>query len=416
MNESEKIVYELCRRSFLSLWSYPNPVRHDGRELCDILVVVDPDVMIFSVKEIKYPTTVVDDIGVKRWQRRAITRSVKQIYRAEKSIARMKHVITPEGAQGLPLPDSHERKIHRIAVALGSKSKAKYIASADFGKGYVHIFDERSLQIILRELDTIADFVQYLSSIESLCDRGTWVISDGAEDVLAYYLLNDRSFGEVGDRLVIQEPLWDIFQREPKFVRKKQEDAISYLWDRLIEGISRQIQEGTLEYEGRPGDGERALRAMARESRLNRRVLSQQVHDSFQTTPRTKQRSKLFPSPSGTTYVLLVCERERDRKQRRTELLGRCFVARGLNPTSSVIVGIATEHPDQSGNSYDVCHLEIPEWTDEDKAQADAIQKEHGYFVDARRLPVPVDEYPPSTKTVEVTKRLQVLEGDMFFS
>jgi hypothetical protein len=390
------MVYELCRRSFLSLWSYPNPVRQDGRELCDILVVVDPDVIIFSVKEIKYPAAVLDDIGVKRWLRRAIYRSVKQIYRAEKSIVGMKHVITHEGAQGLPLPDSGERKIHRIAVALGSMAKARYIGSLDYGKGYVHVFDERSLQIILRELDTITDFVQYLSSVESLCDRGTWVISDGAEDVLAYYFLNNRSFREVGDRLVIREPLWDILQGEPKFARKKQEDAISYLWDRLIEGISRQIQEGTLDYEGRPGDGERALRAMARESRLNRRVLSQQIHDALQTTPKTKQRSKVLPSFSGTTYVLLVCERERDRNQRRTELLERCFVARGLNPTSSVVVGIATEHPDPSGNSYDVCHLEIPEWTDEDKAQADAIQKERSYFVDADRLAVPVDEYPSS--------------------
>lgn len=311
MNESEKMVYELCRRSFLSLWSYPNPARHDGRELCDILVVVDPDVMIFSVKEIKYPTTVLDDIGVKRWQRRAIYRSVKQIYRAQNSIARMKHVITHDGAQGVPLPVPDERKIHRIAVALGSKAKAKYIGSLDYGKGYVHVFDERSLHIVLRELDTITDFVQYLSSVESLC-RGTWVISDGAEDVLAYYILKDRSFDEVGDHLVIQEPLWDILQREPKFTRKKQADAISYLWDRIIEGISRQIQEGTPDFEGRPGDGERALRVMARESRVNRRVLSQQVQDSLQTTPRNMQRSRILPSLSGTTYVLLVCERERD--------------------------------------------------------------------------------------------------------
>lgn len=69
-------------------------------------------------------------------------------------------------------------------------------------------------------------------------------------------------------------------------------------------------------------------------------------------------------------------------------------MARGLIRTSRVIVGIATEHPDPSGNSYDVCHLEIPEWTDEDRAQADAIQKERRYFADARILAIPVDEYP----------------------
>ena len=55
MNESEKYVADICTKSFLSLWCYANPQgRSSGKELCDFLVICDPDVVIVSVKDIKY--------------------------------------------------------------------------------------------------------------------------------------------------------------------------------------------------------------------------------------------------------------------------------------------------------------------------------------------------------------------------
>lgn len=52
MTDSEQLVYELSRKSFLSFWSYPNPLNDCQKELCDVLIVCDPDVIIFSIKEI----------------------------------------------------------------------------------------------------------------------------------------------------------------------------------------------------------------------------------------------------------------------------------------------------------------------------------------------------------------------------
>jgi len=44
MNKSEEFVSKLCEKTFLSLWCYRNPQGKDkGKELCDILVVCDPD-------------------------------------------------------------------------------------------------------------------------------------------------------------------------------------------------------------------------------------------------------------------------------------------------------------------------------------------------------------------------------------
>ena len=36
---TERMLAEFCDKSFLKLWSYPNPYKDDGHELCDLLAV-----------------------------------------------------------------------------------------------------------------------------------------------------------------------------------------------------------------------------------------------------------------------------------------------------------------------------------------------------------------------------------------
>ena len=49
---TEKYLVQLCERAFLRLWSYPNLYRDQGggKELCDVLIAFDRDVIIFSDK------------------------------------------------------------------------------------------------------------------------------------------------------------------------------------------------------------------------------------------------------------------------------------------------------------------------------------------------------------------------------
>jgi len=52
VNRTEEFVLGVCQNSFLSLWCYNNPRGKKGKELCDILVICAPDVIIISVKEV----------------------------------------------------------------------------------------------------------------------------------------------------------------------------------------------------------------------------------------------------------------------------------------------------------------------------------------------------------------------------
>ncbi|MHC4251895.1 MAG: hypothetical protein ACYS9X_22475 [Planctomycetota bacterium] len=145
---SEEVVYQLCRKTFLSLWSYANPLNSLGKELCDVLVVCDPDVVVFSVKETSFGNSGDPNIDHERWRRRAIEASVRQIYGAERWIKANRNVIKSDGQPGLVLPC--RRRLHRVAVALGGEGKP-FFNEGDFGRGYVHVLDENALLVALTE-------------------------------------------------------------------------------------------------------------------------------------------------------------------------------------------------------------------------------------------------------------------------
>ncbi len=41
VTSTEKLLADLCDSTFLKLWSYPNPFKSDGKELCDVLAVFE---------------------------------------------------------------------------------------------------------------------------------------------------------------------------------------------------------------------------------------------------------------------------------------------------------------------------------------------------------------------------------------
>ena len=144
---------------------------------------------------------------------------------------------------------------------------------------FVHIFDEVTLDIVLRELDTIDDFVRYLRAKVAFLRSGHVGLIVSEEDLLAYYLLNEQSLpipSNLGDQQIGIKGTWDFIIRSPRYAAKKAADKISYLWDDLIERVTQACLAQGLDPIGETdiGSTERGLRLMARESRLARRALA----------------------------------------------------------------------------------------------------------------------------------------------
>ena len=118
---------------------------------------------------------------------------MSQIAGAERWLANIDHVERADG-RIVQLPPHDVRQYHRIAVALGANGEVP-VEWGDKGKGFIHLCDERSLEAIFASLDTITDFVKFLSDTEALFVSGTQIIFSGGgiEDLLAPYLGWGRS-------------------------------------------------------------------------------------------------------------------------------------------------------------------------------------------------------------------------------
>jgi hypothetical protein len=396
VNESEEFVYKICHKSFLSLWSYANPRGKNSKELCDILIVCEPDVIIISVKDIKLTDSGNIETDWQRWLKRAIEGSVDQIYGAEKRIKATSHIIRSDGSQGLPFPLPDVLRIHRVAVALGGDNKVP-IQFGDFGKGFVHVFDKLSFEIILNELDTITDFVQYLIDKEDLYNSGKKTVFDGCEeDLLGFYLHNGRSYPQNFDIIIVGDNIWNELIKKEEYKAKKEADIDSYVWDRLIASISKDAINNNLEFSSDLNKSEIALRAMAREPRFTRRILGKHFNDFMGLASQRKVESRTLISPqSNIAYVFLAKPHGEDRQYRVNELGGRCFVVRGLQQSCKTVIGIATEQYKLGhGFSFDIIYLHKETWTDEDQKQLEYVQKEFGWFANPQQKSVHEDEYP----------------------
>ena len=208
---SERVLTRLARKAFLSLWSFSNLYsdegraggKGDGKELVDLLVVFGNDVLLFSDKQCAFPSDVDIAVAWPRWYKRAIEKSARQLAGAESFIRRFPTRVFVDRAcetrLPVPLPDADVARYYLIAVTRGGHDAA----ATHFGGGssgspmlnttlegndhfgrpfeigfplkgrrFFHVLDEVTVNILLEELDTVPDFIDYLSCKERFLCAG----------------------------------------------------------------------------------------------------------------------------------------------------------------------------------------------------------------------------------------------------
>jgi len=402
VNETEAFAFRISQKTFLSLWCYNNPRAKPGKELCDILVVCDPYLIIISVKDVRLREGD-PEIEHNRWERKAIDDSVNQVYGAERWLSTAAQVIQSDGSPGLPLPPLGRRKVHRIAVAFGGRGEV-VIASGDFGKGFVHVMTEYSFLDVLRELDTITDLLEYLAAKEAFLARCR-VVAEGSEaNLVGLYLTNNRSFPSGADLLIADDTIWRGSQGEPGFKRRKEADRESYAWDTLIELLS-DVKATPV---SRPGptlaELEIALRTVAREPRLSRRILGKALREFLSKSD--KLRSRLLVAPGGTIYVFVWFRPDEEPKHRAAELGCRCMAARHKVGHGDTIVGVGlSKHVQSVGSASDLIYLHLPDWSAADEEKVAKMRQDLGYFAEANIQRSHVDEYPAGDPRTETQRK-----------
>jgi hypothetical protein len=476
LNSSEKYLASLADKAFLKLWSYPNlfidrkqRCKGDGKEFCDLLVVCGDDILIFSVKDIAWPKDKEFSVAWPRWYRHAIEKSVAQIRGAERWLTQHPQRIFVDRAcverPPVEFPPPGRRRVHGILVALGATDAcaahyqcddgsfviAPDLKGADhkevaaggfipFGIGdvapdgsFVHVFDGNALDLVFRELDTVTDFTRYLTRRAAIVRSGILMPVPGEPDLLAVYLVSsrpDRDHGfykpdggewKDGDRLAIAAGTFSGLAARPAYIAKKKADQISYVWDSEIDLFVKDILSGdaVTAFGEIPNaiDAEQALRSMALESRVYRRVLSNALTEAMKEAE--KRRADRFarvslPSRAAADqrvgYIFLILAGpptlegyDQYRKYRANLLEVYCLRTlldrRDLKRAVGIAMDASPKVQGRVGSSHDLIALEMDNWTPTKEQRVRELEKKFDVMPAERVVEssIEADEFPRST-------------------
>ena len=447
---TERLLAKLCDHTFLKLWSYPNPCRDDGKELCDLLVVFEHEVLIFFDRENRRFDENPQDIDLawKRWRKEVIEKQISTADGAERYIRKGRSIyLDTKLTQAFPIPiNLSKAHIHKIVVAHGVREACKRSSpmnvSGSLAISYepkdleafdqpffvridrenpVHVLDTENLEISLKELDTIFDFTAYLDAKLDAIKRHQHLTYCGEEDVIAHYFMNfddNTKRYMIGtfdkfDGVHIGEGEWADFEKGNPYARRKAANKSSYFWDRLLQITSKNALKGTLEGNSEPFIGKSALHFMAKEPRFWRRGLSDHMLKSIRNFPENDEplvrNVSLMPSFfEGTYYVFLQlkavglssnCDEHREKRTAILEIA--CGAAKLKLPDLQRVVGIAIDAPKyaQQNNAEDMLLMEFTDWAPERKAHYEDANREWRFFSTPQMETIQqtVSEFPAGT-------------------
>lgn len=374
MTPSEKYVANLCEKSFLPFWSFPNPLGKKKKELCDILIVCENHIIIISVKDISVSEHKDKSVQYERWVKKAIYESVDQIYGAEKFLKSVDDVILKDRETVIKLPQKESRIIHRIAIAFGSNDDFP-LPTGEFGKGFVNVFDEKSTFVLINELDTITDFTNYLIAKENfISDKH--ILIPNESDFLAFYLNTNFEIDAPTNVVMSQDGLWESYVKSSDYLKWREDIKISYIWDRMILQLHNYHVSSEITDERRL-ELEESVRQINLESRINRIELGSILENAKERKVNARMLKPL--EGNNHTYVFMPLT-DKNWKGKESELKLRCVVARAENPNTEKIIGISIGSNKKGENQFDICYLNFPTIDEQFVKHAKSIQDEFGFF------------------------------------
>lgn len=433
VTESERLLSLFCQNSFLKLWTYPNPYKDDGKELCDSIAVFGNYVFIFFDRHNELPHNEDKDplILWTRWKKKVIDKQITTAHGAERYIKSGREIFL-DGKKTKPFPlsiDINKAIFHKIIVAHGAKEACLNSSPENIygslGIGYanieksdpsesvqpftlildksapVHILDSHNLPIILGELDTVTDFANYLDEKVKAIAHLHMLSYCGEEDLLAHYYGNydkksRRHFIGTTDEkvnvIMVSEGEWKRYIESNTYFATKKANETSYLWDALIQRTCQYLLDGTLLGNADLLRGPSAIYEMVKEPRFMRRELADGMKLAIESFPNTKNASRkvsLMPSITpSTAYVFLqlkltdAMEAAPDARQKRQAILEiACGAAKNKFPTYKTIVGIGMEPPKYSKTiAEDFILMPCETWTKEMQEHYEARNKHLNFF------------------------------------
>jgi hypothetical protein len=300
----EEAVNTLAYDTYLKYWCYPGPKDEQGskKEICDLLILFKETMIILSVKNYEFKG------NYERYFRSTLDKAVSQVAGAERRLLDTSRKLFFRHADlgEIEFDPAQYKQIFRIIVNHSAAPLFYPGGRLTVTNQYVHIFNWDAFLGIVRELDTIPDFIQYLSERQIILhDRDTTIINGSEEeweehvqqafldyninrlnnidnyflisgtesDLLADYLWNNRKFNKHlydksfnGGSFEL-DGKWQEYLKTKEVQSKKQADRASYFVDEFL--------KNEVLYEHEPRNLELAVELLSL-SRFERRIVGEE--------------------------------------------------------------------------------------------------------------------------------------------
>ena len=352
VNESEKQVSAWGDKVFLGLWSHPNLYRKNkaaNKEICDLLVIFGETAIIFSIKDIGFGKGKSEDVLWKKWHKTAIKKGLQAVNGAHRHIHKNPENIFYD--KHCTKPIIHDvrniKKVYKVSVSFGCPKPLRIVYSqkpTEPSCNYevnlpsddiVHVFNEKALEVIQSDIDTVQDFCSYLEEKEALIKRVQTLEYACESDLIARFFLeydkkqNKYGFTKSGGDVSIAEGEWAKFSEMHEYELRKSANKHSYHIDAIIQNASDNVydEESQQKNNCSSQDLEAALRQLAMLSRLERRYLSDVFKGAvqkFQPMSKSINSHRSYFQMGGVAFNLL--QLDYDKSLPESEVLRRRLI------------------------------------------------------------------------------------------
>ena len=230
----------------------------------------------------------------------------------------------------------------------------------------IHLLDDYTFPIVMKELDTISDFINFFQKKEEFLKSQKFPVGILDLDLLPIYLLDIDpmtccfSFKQLEtmsnqyDTVLFGNTVdpYPDFCKEEYYKNLKKDLKSSYLWDYLIDSCAQDALDDLLVEQQDINDTNKTLKIMAEEPRLSRKYISEaylETIDTFNNNASHRGRAVQSPYNKEIMYVFLQVKRQDGedytdyRKRRRAFATVYCNVINANHPCIKYVVAIVSE-------------------------------------------------------------------------
>jgi len=299
--DAEELTYQLVTSSYLSHWTFINPIDVDGdkNEICDIIILFDGHLFLISVKNYAFKG------NYDKFFRKVIAKSSRQLHGAERKINRKESIVLIHEERGVVKINRQEiSDIYLITVF--HNDDLDYYPILDFrrDKKPISIFPQSYFEKIVSEFDTTSDLTDYLVKRNSLLTGNESLSLNGNElDLVAIYLTRAREFPkdffQQADHIIMDiSGEWDRYDQDEKTRLKRLASKPSYFIDWLVD-------EFILKNHTNPANHKLA-EVLLNLDRLMRRVITETLFELIEKYKKEKEFiARRFFSIDDNYYALI---------------------------------------------------------------------------------------------------------------